>query len=284
MIPTSTPRIAEQDGRRRSEGTAKIRAFPSRAVSARLGVSDLSYPFATRSRRSGILPLHRRAQQESGPTKTRQDAASTQVVNAYDLSRNRAGLLCGMLARAMAMASAIVLPWAAIGAESPGGPVFHTAAFGEWDGGCVFASPNLVELPDGSFLLPYTGYNFPHKYPRGQLRFLPGYMVWPRGRLVGLEAAERGEFATAALIPPARKVLINAVTKRTGSLLVEVAGLDEVPLKGRSFAEADPIVGDQFRKPLTWKGQAELAPQPGTPVMLRFRMDKATLFGLDFVE
>ena len=109
-------------------------------------------------------------------------------------------------------------------------------------------------------------------------------MVWPKGRLVGLEAAERGEFATAALIPPARKVLINAVTKRTGSLLVEVAGLDGVPLKDRSFAEADPIVGDQYRKPLTWKGQAELAPKPDTPIMLRFRMDKATLFGLDFVQ
>jgi hypothetical protein len=166
----------------------------------------------------------------------------------------------------------------------PGGPVFHTAAFGEWDGGCVFASPNLVELPDGSFVLPYTGYNFPHKYPRGQLRFLPGYMVWPKGRLVGLEAAERGEFATAALILPGKKVLVNAVTKRTGSLLVEVAGLDGVPLKGRSFAEADPIVGDQYRKPLTWKGQTELAPKPGAPVMFRFQMDKATLFGLDFVE
>lgn len=166
----------------------------------------------------------------------------------------------------------------------PGGPVFHTAAFGEWDGGCVFASPNLVELPDGSFALPYTGYSFPHKYPRGQLRFLPGYLVWPKGRLVGLEAAERGELATAALVPPGKRVLINAVTKRTGSLLVEVAGMDGAALPDRSFAEADPIVGDQYRKPLTWKGQADLAPKAGTPVMLRFRMDKATLFGLDFVD
>lgn len=166
----------------------------------------------------------------------------------------------------------------------PGGPVFHTAAFGEWDGGCVFASPNLVELPNGSFALPYTGYNFPHKYPRGQLRFLPGYLVWPKGRLVGLEAAERGEFATAALVPPGKRVLVNAVTKRTGSLLVEVAGTDGAALPDRSFAEADPIVGDQYRKPLTWKGQADLAPKAGTPVMLRFRMDKATLFGLDFVD
>ncbi len=166
----------------------------------------------------------------------------------------------------------------------PGGPVFRTAAFGEWDGGCVFASPNLVELPDGSFALPYTGYNFPHKYPRGQLRFLVGYMIWPKGRLVGLEADDRGEFATAAIFPPGRKLLINAVVKRAGSLRVEVAGLDGAPIPGRSFADADPIVGDQYRKPLTWKGQETLLPQDNTPVFLRFRMDRATLFGLDFVD
>ncbi len=166
----------------------------------------------------------------------------------------------------------------------PGGPVFDTAAFGQWDGGCVFASPNLVELADGSFVLPYTGYNFPHKYPRGQLRFLPGHMVWPKGRLVGLEASERGEFATVAIIPPGRKLLVNAVVKRSGSLLVEVAGLGGNPLPGRSFAEADPVIGDQHRKPLTWKGQDTLSPKQGAPIMLRFRMDKATLFGLDFAD
>lgn len=166
----------------------------------------------------------------------------------------------------------------------PGGPVFGTAAFGEWDGGCVFASPNLVELADGSFALPYTGYNFPHKYPRGQLRFLPGYLIWPKGRLIGLEAAEQGEFATVAIVPPGRKLLVNAVVKRAGSLLVEVAGLDGTPIPGRSFAEADPIVGDQYRKLLTWKGQDTLAPQKDSPIFLRFRMDRATLFGLDFVD
>ena len=143
--------------------------------------------------------------------------------------------------------------------------------------------PNLVELPDGSFVLPYAGYNFPHKYPRGQLKFLPGYMAWPQGRIVGLEAAERGEFATVAFVLPGPQVLVNAVTKRAGSILVEVAGLDGAPLPGRSFAEADPVVGDQYRTPLTWKGKSDVGVPPGTAVMLRFRLDKATLFGLDFV-
>jgi len=87
-----------------------------------------------------------------------------------------------------------------------------------------------------------------------------------------------------AIVPPGRKLLVNAVVKRAGSLLVEVAGLDGTPLPGRTFADADPIVGDQYRKALTWKGQDTLAPQANVPILLRFRMDRATLFGLDFAD
>jgi len=159
----------------------------------------------------------------------------------------------------------------------PGGPVLETAAFGQWDGGCVFARPNLIELPDGSFALPYTGYLFPHKYARGAWEFHPGYAVWPKGRIVALEAPEYGEFATVAIMPPGRKLLINAVTKRAGEIRVQVDG---VP--GRTFADCDPIVGDQYRKPVTWKGQADLGHRNGSPIVLRFRMTKAKLFGLEF--
>ncbi|MBI4581678.1 MAG: hypothetical protein HY718_18425 [Planctomycetes bacterium] len=164
----------------------------------------------------------------------------------------------------------------------PGGAVFNTPAFGEWDGGCVFARPNLVELPDGSFVLPYTGYLVPHKYPRGQIRFGTGYLVWPKGRLVALEAAELGEFATIAFMPPGRRLLVNAVTTRAGSLRIEVADINGAPLPGRSFAEADPIFGDQYRTPAAWKGQADLGFEDGTPVILRFHLDRAKIFGLDF--
>ncbi len=159
----------------------------------------------------------------------------------------------------------------------PGPTVFETAPFGQWDGGCIFAEPSLVELPDGSFALPYVGFNFPHKYSRGQWEFLPGYAVWPKGRIVALEAAERGEFAMVALMPPGRKLLINAVTKRAGEIRVQV---DRV--KGRSLNDCDPIIGDQYRKEVTWKGKSDLGHEKGKPIRLRFRMEKAQLFGLEF--
>lgn len=164
----------------------------------------------------------------------------------------------------------------------PGSPVFRTAEFGEWDGGCVFASPNLVELPNGDWVLPYQGYNFPHKYPRGQFQYLPGYIVWPKGRLVSIEAPDLGEFTTVAFMPPGRKVRINALTQRAGGILVEAADIDGNPLPGHSFADARPIVGDQYRTPITWKSGDDLGTKDGQPVVLKFKLDKARVFGLDF--
>jgi hypothetical protein len=165
----------------------------------------------------------------------------------------------------------------------PGDPVLETAPFGEWDGGCVFASPNLVELANGSWALRYRGYNVPHKYPRrGPWRWEVGLAVWPHGRLVALEAPQQGQFATVALLPPGRRLRLNARTLRTGSVAVEVARLDGTPIPGRGFADARPIVGDHAGAVATWSGTDDLGHEEGAPVMLRFRLRQAQLFGLEF--
>ena len=162
-----------------------------------------------------------------------------------------------------------------------GSPVFETGPFDAFDGGVIFAHPNLVELPDGRFALPYTGYDVPHKYPRKLWKYAPGYAIWPKGRLVALEA-EYGEFATVAIMPPGRRLRINALTGRAGSILVEVAGFDQQALPQRSFQEATPVFGDLHWAPLTWKGQEDLGNPEGSPIMLRFRLDHAQIFGLEF--
>jgi len=159
----------------------------------------------------------------------------------------------------------------------PGGPLMDTQPFGQWDGGCVWASPNLVEFPDGAFAIPYRGDNFPHKYPRGQRKVSLGYALWSKGRLVAVEATDRGEFATIAIMPPGRKLRINALTQRVGRILVQVDGIS-----GRSFADALPVAGDQHWTPVVWKGHDDLGSQANRPIVLRFKMEKAKLFGLEF--
>ncbi|HNT87218.1 MAG TPA: hypothetical protein PKL84_05075 [Candidatus Hydrogenedentes bacterium] len=178
-------------------------------------------------------------------------------------------------------------------ARVPGPRLLETTAFGQWDGGCIFSTPYLIELPNGDFALPYKGYNLPHKYPRGTMEVHSGYAVWPKGRIVAVEARDIGDFATVAILPPARTLRINAVTKRAGGVSVEVVRLVDQPkvrsyqpyeeiIPDRSFADCDVARGDLFWAPVSWRGTTDLGHYEGEGVILRFRLDRARLFGLEF--
>lgn len=164
-----------------------------------------------------------------------------------------------------------------------GGALMDTAPFGQWDGGCIFANPPLMELDDGAFGLLYHGSNVPHKYPRGLMKMDWSYAVWPHGRLVAVEAAERGEFSTVALIPKGAKLYVNGRTRRAGSIRVAaqaVPGANALP--GRSIEDCAPIVGDHPRALVQWNSEDTLGVNPGEPVILRFVMEQAELFAIEF--
>jgi hypothetical protein len=166
----------------------------------------------------------------------------------------------------------------------PDCPVFDTPPFGQWDGGCVFANVNLVELPDGRYVLPYNGFNIPHKYPRTILKYETGWLYWPKGRLIALEAEDQGRFTTVAFVPPGKQLRINAQTHRVGNIQIEAIDyLSGNPIEGRSFADSVPIVGDKHWDPVTWKQTNTLGQKDNSAIMLRFKMQKAKIFGLEFI-
>jgi hypothetical protein len=158
----------------------------------------------------------------------------------------------------------------------PGGDLLQTGPFGRWDGGCVWATPDLLELPNGDWALPYLTHTLPHKYPRGRNVGSTTYAVWPKGRLVALEAQDQGEFTMITVIAPGKRLKINALTLRTGWVKVEVLGVD-----GRSLADCVPVVGDQHWTQVAWKGVDGLGVAAGKPVTLRIEMKQAKLFGLE---
>lgn len=164
----------------------------------------------------------------------------------------------------------------------PGTPVLETGTFGDWNGGCVFAFEQLLELGDGSFALPFNGYNVPHKYSRGQLETRSAYALWPKGRLVGIEAEERGEFSTIAVAAPGTKLRINADTKRAGHIKVSASKLGGKTINGRGFDDAVPLFGDCNRSPVVWKGHEDIGVGEGEAVILRFEMERAKIFFVDF--
>jgi hypothetical protein len=158
----------------------------------------------------------------------------------------------------------------------PGGDLLHTRPFGGWDGGCIWATPNLIELPNSDWALPYIGHNVPHKYPRGQRVGGLGYAIWPNGRLVAVEAEDRGEFTMIPIIAKGKILKINAVTQRTGFVKIEVMGM-----KGRLLADCIPIVGDQGWSRVKWKDVDDLGNSDARPVTLRIELKQAKLYGLE---
>ena len=167
----------------------------------------------------------------------------------------------------------------------PGGTVLDTGEFQTFDGGCLFASPNLIELGNGDFVLPYSGYRFPHKYPRGHEGFPPnlGYAVWPKGRMIGLEAAQLGEFATVAVVPPGSRLRINAVTRRGGSIRIEACDI-QPPTAARPHVGRLPAASSATSSGRSSPGRAATtwAFGPARPSCSRFRLDQAKIFALDF--
>lgn len=164
-----------------------------------------------------------------------------------------------------------------------GSPVLGTGEPGTWDAGVVFAHPDLSELKDGRFVLPYTGYPFPHKYPRGQLVFDVGYAAWPNGRLVAVDAPETGQFTTVAFFPPEKRMRINAKTREGGSVLVEIAEITGKPIDGRTFAKCAPIVGDGPALRVRWEGTDMIGANDRQPIIVRIKLTSAELFSIEFV-
>ncbi len=100
--------------------------------------------------------------------------------------------------------------------------------------------------------------------------------------MVALEAKELGEFKTFAIIPPGRTLRINALTLRGGSIKVELTDLNGQVVAGRSFDDCDPIIGDQYRTVVTWKNTDDIGVPDGDAICLRFKLDQAQLFFVDF--
>ena len=142
----------------------------------------------------------------------------------------------------------------------------------------------LTALPGERLGAPFLGFSIPHKYPRvipiGEIALA----MWPKGRLAALEAPEEGELALCPLQVGGTRMRLNVQTQRAGHVLVEAADEKGKALSGRSFADADPVIGDFLSKEVTWRGDAAIGAPAGSVVVLRFRMRAAKIFGLEFTN
>jgi hypothetical protein len=134
----------------------------------------------------------------------------------------------------------------------------------------------LVEIPGERVVFPFTGYEFAHKYPRWPRAGQVGLACWKKERLCALEADAEGEFWTHRSLLPGQTLYLNFETRQAGYIKVEV-----VDVEGRKLEDCDPLVGDQIKQAVTWKGETGLKVPEGKAASLRFRMRAAKLFSFE---
>jgi hypothetical protein len=174
----------------------------------------------------------------------------------------------------------------------PGGPIVSPGRWGESDGAFVTCTGNLLDYPGDRWGIGYSGSPIPHKYPgrdlsqrKGLFPGVPGasgLAIWPKGRLVALQADDEGEFSTVFIVPPAERLRVNADVAPSGSLKVAVrvwGSRDDLP--DRTWAKCDRLIGNSLAASVTWKGQDTIG-HNGCAIMLRVQMKQAKLFGFEF--
>jgi hypothetical protein len=168
-------------------------------------------------------------------------------------------------------------------------PIITLGRPGEGDEGSVYASPNLVHLPDGRLALPYLGYSTTHNegfYPEFYRDYenptVLGWAIWEDARLAGIEAADVGGFATQEALFQGSHIEINARTTRGGGVDVELREHGKT-LDGFSFADCVPFNGDAVWTACKWKGKDDLAGLRGKQLALAIRLNSAKIFAYRFV-
>ena len=168
-------------------------------------------------------------------------------------------------------------------------PIIKLGGAGQWDGGSLYAQPNLVQLPDGRLALPYDGYNTTHNevwfknfYKAYDSKSGIAWALWKNGRLAGIEAAHLGQFTTNSARFDGKQIQINSRTTGAGSVEIELRERGKA-IEGFSFADCVPFRGDEIWVNSRWKDRQDLMELRGRNLELAVRLRTAKIFAFRFV-
>jgi hypothetical protein len=160
-------------------------------------------------------------------------------------------------------------------------PVIPLGEPGSGREGSIYAGCGLVPLGPHEMAIMYAGYPFTHNYdwkttyPLGTLY----WAIWEKDRLVALEAEGEGVFSTPPLILKGRQLVINLRTGPAGDVRVQLRRFGESEIiPGHSFADCDPVRGDQPAAVITWCGKADLGDVQKGRIQVEVRMRSAKLY------
>ena len=94
--------------------------------------------------------------------------------------------------------------------------------------------------------------------------------------------ADIGEIVTQPLRFTGKELVINYSTSAGGSVRVEIQDESGQPIPGFSLADSSNLVGDTIEQPVSWKNGSDVLSLAGKPIRLRFVMQEADLFAIQF--
>lgn len=93
-----------------------------------------------------------------------------------------------------------------------------------------------------------------------------------------------GEFVTKPLTFMGQVLTLNLSTSAAGSIRVELQDAAGKALEGFTLNDCIEIVGDRLDYPVRWRGEAELRALTGKPIRLRFVMQDADVYAVQFKD
>lgn len=139
-----------------------------------------------------------------------------------------------------------------------------------------YAAHGLLHTAPGELSLYYTRH---YAQPTNHLeRFalrLDGFASLSAGRPGGTARLKPLTFAGNHLI-------LNYATAAAGEVRVQLLDASGRPLPGYTFAECDPLTGDELGRTVTWRGSSDLGTLRGVTVQPEFSLEDADLFALQF--
>jgi hypothetical protein len=79
-----------------------------------------------------------------------------------------------------------------------------------------------------------------------------------------------------------KKLTLNFATSAAGSVRVEIQNAQGEPVPGFTLDECPPIFGDCIERTVSWKTGSDVGSLAGKPVRLRFALEDADLFAVQF--
>jgi hypothetical protein len=93
-----------------------------------------------------------------------------------------------------------------------------------------------------------------------------------------------GELLTKPLKFAGDKLVLNYAASSQGSVRVEIQDAAGVPISGFAMSDCQPLRGDEIEQTVVWREAPDLSRLAGKPIRLRFKLQNADLFSLQFQQ